>query len=676
MRPIFTRSQKAVSPQPDSVAIEPSCTRSDVPIRGDKRIAVIIGLIALLLNHVLWVKPHFGGFEYMKIQTAEQMRIAAAARNASEGLLSMDSVVQANVAIASKALRQPYAEHGLFSWLLGLVFRFTDATDFWGLFSIWFCYGLWLALGYLYSRLSLPRLWSAAVVVLAAIAPMAIRNSTSLVPDLPATVLVLIFFLCLVRGVSLGILGFLFGLVCWLKPGFFPLLLPAVWLCCKVSGKPNLKSNIVPFVVGWLCAVLPLLIRNILAVGNPFHEMFHLNWGALPLLIPCLVFLVQTGFGFRQHKVGFIRKTLSHAIICVYVVVCLVNFPPIVGANEDDARLDAALVDFLEDQVAPKQLLVSDAAAAIAWQCGRTTVQLPANEGEMRALNALFSVDAIFVLQGASSPLLPALRQGGWFGLHYYPINSPESSAALLFLNRSLAAPGQSVSQLLHGGTKLFLFNGKEILRVNAESEKEETSIECPPDIVRARMNSITGAFHLLTSRGQIWTLGQSIAIPSLPEMGTIVDFAVTPSGNGCLFVMDDGNMGAVGDAADFPSLPAVPVPAPRRVEITHTGRGCYVLGAFGQVAAIGDATPGYNPSFYPLELAVDLALPAGKEGYYVLDAYGGIHGSSPDLPVLSTRYDDREQWAVDLEILSNGTAYVLSKDGMIYHCKSTNPSE
>ncbi|HNT35176.1 MAG TPA: hypothetical protein PKH07_09285, partial [bacterium] len=72
-------------------------------------------------------------------------------------------------------------------------------------------------------------------------------------------------------------------------------------------------------------------------------------------------------------------------------------------------------------------------------------------------------------------------------------------------------------------------------------------------------------------------------------------------------------------------------------------------------------------------ELAADLALAPDGTGYYILDAYGGIHVSSPDLPILTTRYDDREQWALDLEILSDGSAYVLSRDGMIYHCKSSN---
>ncbi|HNT36483.1 MAG TPA: glycosyltransferase family 39 protein, partial [bacterium] len=348
MKPIFTRSQKPVSVNPDSDHGKQSETQPTKDLRGEKRLALFIGLIALVLNLFIWVKPHFGGFEYLTTQTSQQMHIAALARNASRGLLSVDPVVDARASVQNKVLQQASAEYGLFPWLVGLVFRLFDTTDFWALFPIWICYGLLLVVGFLFARLFLSRRWSIVVVVLTAIAPVVIRGSTSLLPDLPASVLVLVFLLCLARGTNHWILGVVFGFVCWLKPGFFPLLIPAVWLCNRISGRRNPKSIAMAFILGWLCAVWPMIIRNILAAGNPFHSMFQLKWGVLPFLVPALVLLVHTGFGSRRRTVGFFRKAFSISVLCVYVVVCLVNFPPVVGVTEDEDRLTTALIDFLD----------------------------------------------------------------------------------------------------------------------------------------------------------------------------------------------------------------------------------------------------------------------------------------------------------------------------------------
>ena len=388
----------------------------------------------------------------------------------------------------------------------------------------------------------------------------------------------------------------------------------------------------------------------------------------MPFLVLISVHLTYYGVSSSENK-RVVPMVSGLAILLLYLALGIWSFPPVKGHYYGQGWVVAEEVQALQELIAPEQTVASDVAFAVAWQCDRTCVFLPETERGFRSLNDRIPVDFVFFNEGANSRFLLDYRQGGWFEHRFAEEEQFQAQGEGVLYRRRGIAPKHSLGNrhLFHLGNVLYLYDSGEIIHLFGNESGDTSPVFAPPDTIRSKGNKNTKAIYLLTRSGVIWTMGASSGFPMVSQPTVPVDFSINAQGEGCYFLFDNGSVSALGNVPLLP--PTQTLAEPHRIEVTDDGLGYYVLSRFGPVTAVGSARAGYSPYFFPDELAADLALDPQGRGYYVLDVYGGIHVSGSDLPIIVTRYDDHRKWAVDLEVLEDGSAYVLSEDGMIFHC-------
>lgn len=656
---------------------------------SDLPLSLMLVALALLFNYLFWIAGHFGGFSHILLSSTEELHFAAVARNIARGFGLIDPIIHPDNLFNFPKLPMPYLGKTFFP-VLQAPFMLLVPGQVGAVLPAWLSYGLLVGLTYYCARRYVSWVWAVLASVLVALNPYFIARSTGALPLLPTALFVLLFISGMIRKMHPLFLGAFWALVLYMRPEFFvfiPIVLPLTML---FGRRPRTPRFIMHFILGWLIISWPWLFRNAFVMGAPFYgylsfsdlgEITGRPVDALSLCIaPAVVALCFLASLLRKRG-----QTRFFAIVAMILIIAFYGFfnywsleaaqsvltPVRELGPEDVAQLLA--------RTSRDTIIGSDVPEAVAWQCDRQTLALPENEETFRMVNKIASVDYLYFKQGLNSIILADYNEGGWFPYSYLKIEdeTEEADISLMFQKKGLDIAKASKPQLLHFKNTLAMFQDNQIIHV-AGPRTYEGPIACPPEIERVRWNNWTGGIYMKTSRGQIWTLGSANGIPFVPNVGEIVDFCVTPSGKGCLFLMTDGNIIAWGDASDLPTPENNTVKGPFRIEITRSGKGYYVLSKYGTVAAFGDAEQGYSPWFYPQKFAADIALDPDGKGYYILDVYGAIHNSTNDLPLLLGQYNDKDFWAIDLEILDNGSAYVLSDDGVLYHYRhgATEPNE
>jgi len=385
-----------------------------------------------------------------------------------------------------------------------------------------------------------------------------------------------------------------------------------------------------------------------------------------PLTVPLLFCTFQLAqFDFGDHRW---RKRLARAVslvvIATYLVLSFWGMDRLCGSAGGQYLLAPEHIDSLTSHSLPDQVVASDASCAVAWQCDRPSVLLPEADWDLLVMKSSQPIDFIFVKDVERNRSLHDYAQQPWFTERYQLIKQfePPVSGRLYRLRGSRIA-GYPYSQLAHVGNVLYLFKDDQILAVEGETPKDSNVSRCPPGVVRVKGDPKTGGFHLLTEEGLILGIAGATSPPVTPSLdGIAIDFAVTPSDQGCYLLLEDGRVVSLGDA--LPIQPWRSIMGPLRIELSPSGQGYFVLERNGSVVTAGDALTGIARNM----TSADLALAPQGRGYYILDPFGATHPSDESLPLSLGRYSMERNWACDIEILEDGSVYVLSDIGELLH--------
>jgi len=736
--------------------------------KTDARVAIAIGLLAGLLNYLIWIRGHFGGFSNLLLHDADQMMYASIARNLARGEGFLDSCIQTVSLAKIPHIPHPYLRGTLFPALIAPFFYFFGAKDVWAVVPVWLCYPALVAVSYLLARTQLSRRISFLAAVLIAANPLIIRLSVMATPDLPAALMFAIVLLALLRNAHPGLLGILCAFGFFIRPSF-AFYLPAI-LYGISSGKTFAQKlkTVVLFLLGSLCILWPWMLRNNFVVGSPFYSYlsaglltdtptfsefniwsmtdypnpiqfamqnpaeilskiqvvlgnlfgesrppvmwvfalaipFHLWYlkgsrfrgllllsiacGILPFLLtgvearylsPLLLPLVVLALHLATSHELRERMSVGHryfcfAIVCASLVFTVIHLNRLPGLHYGQDRLSEEQIACFRQNTSRDDLIVSDVGFAVTWQCDRTTVMLPARTKDVEFLESIQPIDFLHITKGIGPHFRDYYSSNLFLSeyqlLEYRPLRYDDSY--VLYRKRDHVPEGCPRYLLTHVGDQLYLYTNGEVFPAPFGKPDRFSGIAVPSSAIRIEGDPHTGGVHVLTSEGIVVGCNGAQSVPvDVPDGANVIDFAVHSKTGQSLLLMDDGKIIPYGNT---PDSFARENQLYTRVEFIPSGEGYYGLFNNGPVVAVGSAPEGDWPYFQE-GLAADIALAPNGNGYYVLDAYGAVHPSSPDLPNIFGPYDADRQWAVDLEITSDGKAYVLADTGDIIPCRVVSP--
>jgi len=246
--------------------------------KQDVAIAIGIGLLAGLLNYLIWVVGHFGGFSNLLLHQADEMVYASFARCLFRGGGFIDQSI-CPVSLSGVAqIPHPYMRGTLFPLIMLPFFVVGGVKDLCAILPVWLCYSAIVALVYLLARGALSRWGSVLAAVLVASDPTLCDLSVGALPDLPAAVSVAVLLLALRQNIRPCLLGVLFGLAYYVKPTSLYCLPVILYYSSQGSDWKRRFVAWAKVLGGWFLVVWPWALRNTLLTGQPFYSYLYMDF--------------------------------------------------------------------------------------------------------------------------------------------------------------------------------------------------------------------------------------------------------------------------------------------------------------------------------------------------------------------------------------------------------------